>query len=142
MLQIRNNWIGISFTISGLWIQAFCSKWLYSLNLKGNQPWIFIGKINAEVEAPILWPPNAKSWFIRKNLMLGNIEGRRRRGRQGWVGWMASPTQRTWVLVNSRNSEGQGCLECYSPWSHKNLDMAEQLNNNSLNLDNQMLLTD
>ena len=38
-------------------------------------------------------------WF-EKTLMLGKIEGRRRRGQQGWDGWMASPTQWTWVWVN------------------------------------------
>ena len=36
------------------------SKEIKPVNPKGNQPWIFIGKTNAEAEAPILWPPNAK----------------------------------------------------------------------------------
>ena len=39
---------------------------------------IFIGRIDAEAEAPILWPPNAKSQLIGKTLMLGKTEGRRR----------------------------------------------------------------
>ena len=34
---------------------------------KGNQSWIFIGRTDAETEAPILWPPDRKSWFIRKD---------------------------------------------------------------------------
>ena len=38
---------------------------------------------------------------LEKTLLLGKIEGRRRRGQQGWDGWMASPTQWTWVWVNS-----------------------------------------
>ena len=46
-------------------------------NLKGNQSWIFTGR--AESEAPILWPPDAMSPLIEKTLMLGKIEGRRRR---------------------------------------------------------------
>ena len=37
------------------------------VNPRGNQPWIFIGKIDAEAEAPILWPPDAKNWFIEKD---------------------------------------------------------------------------
>ena len=37
------------------------------VNAKGNQSWIFIGKTDAEAEAPILWPPDAKKWFIRKD---------------------------------------------------------------------------
>ena len=35
--------------------------------LKGNQPWIFIRRTDAEAEAPILWPPNVKNWLIWKN---------------------------------------------------------------------------
>ena len=37
------------------------------VNPKGNQPWIFIGRINAEAETPILWPPDTKSWCIGKD---------------------------------------------------------------------------
>ena len=40
------------------------SNEIRSVNPKGNQPWIFIGRIDVEVEAPILWPPVSKSWLI------------------------------------------------------------------------------
>ena len=43
------------------------SKEIKLVNLKGNQPWIFTGRTVAEVEAPILWPPNEKSELIRKD---------------------------------------------------------------------------
>ena len=46
---------------------------------KGNQPWIVIGKTNAEAEALIIWPPDVKSWLIEKTLILRKIESRRRR---------------------------------------------------------------
>ena len=49
---------------------------------KGDQSWVFTGSTDAEAEAPILWPPRAKSDSFEKTLMLGKIEGRRRRGRQ------------------------------------------------------------
>ena len=49
---------------------------------QGNQTWIFIGRPDAEAETPILWPPDGKSWLIGKDLMLGKIEGRRRREKQ------------------------------------------------------------
>ena len=42
-------------------------KEIKPLNTKGNQPWIFIGKINAEAEAPILWPPDVKNWLNGKD---------------------------------------------------------------------------
>ena len=53
------------------------------VNPKGNQPWIFIARTDAEAEAPTLWPPDEKN-SLEKTLMLGKIEGRRKRGRQ----WM------------------------------------------------------
>ena len=49
---------------------------------KGNQPWIFIGRIDAEAETPTIWPPDAKNWLTGKDRMLGKIKGRRRRGQQ------------------------------------------------------------
>ena len=50
---------------------------------KGNQPWIFIGRTDADAEAPILWPPDVVRCFsLEKTPMLGKIEGRRRRGWQ------------------------------------------------------------
>ena len=55
---------------------------------KGNQSWIFIGRMDAEAEAPTLWPPDTKSWFIGKDpVILGLTEGRKRRGwqRMRWL---------------------------------------------------------
>ena len=49
---------------------------------KGNQSWIFFGRTDAEAETPTLWPPDAKNWLFKKTLMLGKIEGRRKRGQQ------------------------------------------------------------
>ena len=42
-------------------------KEIKQVNPKGNQPWIFIGKTDAEAEAPIRWPPDVNSWLIRKD---------------------------------------------------------------------------
>ena len=58
------------------------SKEIKPVRPKGNQPWIFTGRTEAEAEALILWPPDMKIWLIRKDLMLGKIEGRRGRGWQ------------------------------------------------------------
>ena len=57
------------------------------VNPEGNQFWIFIGRTDAEV--PILWPHDIKSQLMEKILMLGNIEGRRRRERQR-MRWLVS----------------------------------------------------
>ena len=58
-------------------------KEIKPVNPKGNQPWIVIGWTDAKTEAPILWPPDGKSWLTEKiGKMLGKIEGRGRRGQQ------------------------------------------------------------
>ena len=57
-------------------------KEIKPVNPNGNQSWIFIARTDGEAEAPILWPPDGKNWLIGKTLMLGKIEGRRRRGQQ------------------------------------------------------------
>ena len=67
---------------------------------KGDQAWKFIGRNDAEAETPILWPPAIKNWLIGKDwcwerFKMGEGDDR------GWDGWMASPTQWTWVWVNS-----------------------------------------
>ena len=56
-------------------------------NPKRYQSWIFIGRTGAEMETPILWPPDEKNWLIGIVLMLGKVEGRRRRGwpRMRWL---------------------------------------------------------
>ena len=61
-------------------------------NPKGNQSGIFTGRTDAEAETPILWPPDAKNSLIRKDLMLGKIEGRRGRGQQR-IRWLDGLTE-------------------------------------------------
>ena len=76
-------------------------KEIQPVHPKGNQSWIFIRRTDAEAEAPIPWPPHANSRLIRnKTLMLGKIEGMSGWGWLGWDGWMASPTQWTWVWAS------------------------------------------
>ena len=58
-----------------------CKK-IQPVHPKGDQPWVFIGRTDAEAETPVLWPPLAKSCSLEKTLMLGRVGGRRRRGRQ------------------------------------------------------------
>ena len=57
-------------------------KEIKPINPKGNQSWIFIGRADAQAEAPRVWPPDVKNWLVRKSLTLGKIEGRKRRGWQ------------------------------------------------------------
>ena len=63
------------------------SKEIQPVHPKGNQPLIFIGRTDAEAETPILWPPVVRTDSYEKTLMLGKIEGWRRRGwqRMRWL---------------------------------------------------------
>ena len=57
-------------------------KEIQPVRLKGDQSWVFIGRTDVEAEAPIFWPPHGRVDSFEKTLMLGKIEGRRRRGQQ------------------------------------------------------------
>ena len=77
------------------------SKEIQTVHPKGNQSWIYIRRTDGEAETLILWPSDVKNWLIGKTLMLGKIEGRKRRGRQR-MRWLDGITDSiTWVWVGS-----------------------------------------
>ena len=68
-------------------------KEIKPVNPKGNQPWIFIGRMNAEAETLILWPPDVESWFTGKDLDAGRDLGQEEKGiiedeMAGWHHWL------------------------------------------------------
>ena len=72
------------------------------INPKGNQSLIFIGRTDTEAEASILWPHDAKNWHWKRPLCWEKLKAGGEEDDRGWVGWMASLTQWTWVWTSSR----------------------------------------
>ena len=73
------------------------------VNPKGNQSWIFIGKPDAGVETPTLWPPDMKNWLIWRVWCWERLKAGGEGDDRGWDDWRTSLTQWTWVWVNSES---------------------------------------
>ena len=110
-----------------------CERWtirkeVKPVNPKGNQPWIFIGKIYAEAEAPMLWPPDARSRFIAKDSDAGKEWRQRGKGMTedemiGWHHWLSEHE----FEQTLGGSEEQWSPVCCSPWCHKESDTSYRL---------------
>ena len=77
---VPKNWCFLIVTLEKTFESPLDSKEIKPVNPKGNQPWIFIGRSDAEAEAPMHLMPRTDS--LEKTLMLGKIEGRKRSGQQ------------------------------------------------------------
>ena len=108
------NWCFRTLVLEKILESPLDCKEIKTINSRGNHSWIFIGRTDAEAEALILCPPDGKNWLIvggknkqtnkqkqTKTLMLGKIEGRRRRGQQRMRWLVASLTWWTWVWGSS-----------------------------------------
>ena len=106
-------------------------KEIKPVNCKGNQPWIFIGRTDAEAET-ILWPPDEKSWLIRKDPDAGKDWRQEERGKIEYkmVGWHHRLDGQKFEQILG-DGEGQGSLACCSPWitKRRTWPMTEQQQN-------------
>ena len=102
-----------------------------TVNPKGNWSLIFIGRTDDEAEAPIFWPPDAKSWLTGKDPDAGKDWRQEEKGttEDEMVGWHHQPNGYESEQALG-DGEDQGSLACCSPWGHKELDKIERLNNN------------
>ena len=101
----------------------------------GNQSWIFIGRTDAEVETPILWPPHVKSWLIGKDPDAGR-DWRQKKGAAedemvGWHHWFNGYD----FEQTPGDSEGQVSFSSCCPWGGKESDMTEWLPLSLFNLE-------
>ena len=108
------------------------SKEIQRVHPKGHQPWILIGRTDAEAETPILWPLDVKKWLTGKE-MLGKIEGRRRRGWQkmrwsdGFINSLDISLSELREMVKDREAWHAAC----SSWGCKESDMTYWLHKNN-----------
>ena len=96
---------------------------------KGNQSWIFIGRTDAEAETLILWPTDAKNWFIGKDPDAWKDWRQEEKGTTedkmvGWHHWLDGHEFEQAPGVG----DGQGSLVCYNPCGHKESDTTKLLN--------------
>ena len=107
-------------------------KEIKQVNPKGKEPWIVIGRTDAEAETPLLWP--------MKNQFTGKYHDAGKDWKQKEEGAAEDEMFREHHRLNGhefewipKDSERQGCLVCYSPWDHKEWSL-KWLNNNPLTL--------
>ena len=103
-------------------------KEIQPVHPRGDQSWVFIGRIVVEAETPILWPPDTKSWLIWKDPDTGKYWGQEEKG-------MIEDEMAVWHHRFDEQGfgwtpgvDGQGGLECCSSWGHKESDMTELMN--------------
>ena len=117
------------------WESLDCKE-IQSVHSKGDQPWVFFGRTDAEAETPILWPPHAKSWLIGKDSDAGRDWGQEEKGttedeRAGWHHRLDAHEFGGTLRVG----DGQGGLACCDSCSGKESDTTEWLNWTELNQD-------
>ena len=76
----RKNWCFWTVVLEKTLESPSDSKEIQPVHPKGDQSWVFIGRTDAEVETPIVWPPHAKSWFIGKDPDAGRDWGQEEKG--------------------------------------------------------------
>ena len=103
-------------------------KEIQPVHPKGNQFWIFIGRTNAEAEAPILWPLDAKNWLIGKDPDAGKDWRWEEKGttEDEMVRWHHQRNGYEFEYAPGVG-DGQGSLVCYSPWGCKESDRVTEL---------------
>ena len=91
------NWCFWAVVLEKTLESSLDCKEIQPVHPKGNQSCIFIERTDAEAETPILRPPDVKNWLTAKDPDAGEDWRQEEKGMTGWDGWMASPTQWTWV---------------------------------------------
>ena len=131
---VPKNWCFWTMVLEKTLESPLDYKEIQPVNPKGNQSWIFIGRTDAEAEAPILWPPDMKNWLTGKDPDAGKDWRWEEKGTTedemvGWHHWFDGHEFKQAPGVG----DGQGSLACCSPWGFKESEMTERLNWTELN---------
>ena len=104
-------------------------KEIQPVHSEGDQSWVFFGRTHAEAEAPVLWPPHAKSWLIGKDSDARRDWWQEEKGmtEDEMAGWHHRIDGREFEWT-PRVGDGQGGLACCNSWGRKELDTTERLN--------------
>jgi len=122
------NWCFQTVVLENTLESSLDCKQIKSVDPKGNQPLVFTGRTDAE--APIFWPPNVKSWLIRKDPDAGKDLSRRRRGRQRmrWLDGITDSMDMSLGKLGDMVKDREACV--LQSTGCKELDMTNPLNNN------------
>ena len=117
--KMLKNWCFWTVVLEKTLESPLDCKEIKPVNPKGNQPWIFIRRTDLKLKLQYFWPPDAKSWLVRKDPDAGKDWRQEEKGTTDneTVGWNHRLNGCEFGQT-LRDSEGQGSLACYSPWGH------------------------
>ena len=127
--QAPKNWCFWTVVLEKTLVSPLDCKEIQPVHPKGDQSWVFIGRIDAEAETPILWLPHAKCWLIGKDPDAGRDWGQeeKRTTEDEIAGWhhRLDGHEFEWTPGVGDGQEG---LACCNSWGCKESDMTERLN--------------
>jgi len=123
------NWCFLTVMLEKTLESLLDCKEIKPVNPQVNQSWIFIGRMDAEAEIPVLWPPDVKNWLIRKDPDAGKDWRQEEKGttEDEMVGWHHRLDGHEFEQALGAG-DGQGSLACCSPWVFKKSDKTKWLN--------------
>ena len=130
---VLTNWCFWTLVLEKTLESPLDCKEIHPVCPKENQPWILIGRTDAEAEAPVLWRPDAKSRLIGKDPDAGKDWRQEEKGmtEAEMVRWHHQLNRHEFEQALG-DSEGQGSLMCCNPWHRKDQsDTTERLNNSA-----------